>query len=156
MGLDASVRCNCIKEGKAKPHPFPESLRFDETDEPYLDSSASLDEWKTHDRWFDQSCDHKGYALSVRLGNIAMVADVREKLRALGRPGRTFPILLAHVVQNGVHSGDYIPAEKSKGLLLEVEQLLSGDNLDDLQRHFMQQIKQLCKASVETGNPIVF
>jgi hypothetical protein len=156
MGLDASVRCNCVKEGKAKPHPFPKSLRFDETDEPYLDSSASLDEWKMHDRWFDQSCEHKGYVLSVRLGNIDMVADVREKLRALRRLGCTFPILLEHVVQNGVHSGDHIAANKSPQLLLEAEQVLSEESLDSLQRHFIEQVKQLCVASIETGNPIVF
>src|SRR6516164_10734090 len=30
MGLDASVRCNCIKEGRALAHPFPELLVFDE------------------------------------------------------------------------------------------------------------------------------
>jgi hypothetical protein len=30
MGLDASVRCNCIKEDKARPHPFPELLAFDD------------------------------------------------------------------------------------------------------------------------------
>jgi hypothetical protein len=156
MGLDASVRCNCIKQGKAKPHPFPEMLRFDEIEEPSLDSRASLDQLKMHDRWFDQSCNHRGYVLSVRLGNIAMVADVREKLRVLGRSGRTFPILLEHVVQNGIHSGDYIAADKSKALLVEAEQLLSEDSLDDLQRDFMQQIRLLCTASIETGNPIVF
>ena len=31
MALDAFVRCTCIREGKAKPHPFPDRLTFDES-----------------------------------------------------------------------------------------------------------------------------
>ena len=31
MALDGHVRCKCIREGRAKPHPFPDSLIFDET-----------------------------------------------------------------------------------------------------------------------------
>jgi hypothetical protein len=132
-------------------------LRFDETGEPFLDSRATADEWQIHDRWFDHSCEHKGYFLKMRLGNIALVAGVREKLGALDhQPSRTFPILLAQVVQNGTHSGDHIAAHKSPALLVEAEALLSEDSLDELQRHFMEQVKQPCVASIETGYPIVF
>jgi hypothetical protein len=157
MGLDASVRCNCIGDGKAKPHPFPDMLRFDETGEPYLDSCASLKQWQVHDRWFDESCEHRGYVLRIRLGNIALVTAVRENLLALNRQARgSFPILLEQVLQNGTHSGDHIDTDKSPALLLESEQILSEVSLERLQRRFMEQIKLLCLASIETGNPIVF
>lgn len=60
MGLDAWVYCNCIKEGKALPHPFPELLVFDETGEPTLQSEGeiSLELWLTHDKWYRNSCPH--------------------------------------------------------------------------------------------------
>ena len=34
MSLDAFVRCTCIRDGKAKPHPLPDRLTFDESGEP--------------------------------------------------------------------------------------------------------------------------
>jgi hypothetical protein len=43
MGLDASVHCNCVKEGKARPHPFPELWAFDETGGPILKGSGEID-----------------------------------------------------------------------------------------------------------------
>jgi hypothetical protein len=76
MGLDASVHCNCAKEGKAPPHPFPELLAFDETGEPFLKGHGDIDLklWLKHDRWCRDSCPHSGYLVEKRLGNIAAVA----------------------------------------------------------------------------------
>ena len=53
MGLDAWVHCNCIKERKASPHPFPELLAFDETGEPTLkgDGDINLKLLSRHDKW---------------------------------------------------------------------------------------------------------
>jgi hypothetical protein len=36
MGLDAFVRCTCVRDGKAKAHPFPPRLAGDVTGEPTL------------------------------------------------------------------------------------------------------------------------
>ena len=53
MGLNAWVCCNCIREGTALPHPFPELLVFDKTGEPTLksESEISLEQWLRHDEW---------------------------------------------------------------------------------------------------------
>ena len=80
MGLDAYLRCRCIQDGLAKPHPLPERLTLDETMEPVLTGDPSMDEWNAHDRWFAESCEHSGYLLSERLGDISMVAHLREFL----------------------------------------------------------------------------
>jgi hypothetical protein len=49
MALDGGVRCTCIRDGKAKPHPFPDRLTFDESGEPLLTGDPSDDEWEAHD-----------------------------------------------------------------------------------------------------------
>jgi hypothetical protein len=87
MGLDASVRCNCIKEGKALPHPFPELLTFDETGEPTLrkEGQISLDLWAAHDEWYRNSCSHSGHLVDRRLGNIGLMAHVRVFLQRNSR-----------------------------------------------------------------------
>ncbi|MGB6814370.1 MAG: hypothetical protein WBE23_15815 [Candidatus Sulfotelmatobacter sp.] len=51
MALDAFVRCTCIRDGKAKPHPFPDRLTFDERNEPMLTGDPTDDEWEAHDQW---------------------------------------------------------------------------------------------------------
>lgn len=158
MGLDAHVRCRCIQDGRAKPHPFPERLIVDETANPVLTGEPSDEESTVHDRWLAESCEHAGYLVSERLGNISMIAHLREFLRALqGDPGPRFPILLAKVVYDGTHSGDWISSEKAAGLLQEVNTILhSGDILADSEKEFFASMKRLCEASIETGNPIVF
>jgi hypothetical protein len=158
MGLDAHVRCSCIKDGRAKPHPFPDRLLFDETAEPYLRESPSLEDWKVHDRWFADSCEHHGYLISERLGNISMIAHIRESLRELeSRPGPRFPILLQEVAYNGIHTGDSIRYENAQGLLKEVEAVLRrADILEADEKEFFCKMKRLCEASIETHNPIVF
>ena len=55
MSLDAFVRCTCIREGKAKPHPFPDRLTFDESGEPTLTGDPSEEEWEAHDQWVGES-----------------------------------------------------------------------------------------------------
>jgi hypothetical protein len=158
MGLDAYVRCTCIRDGLAKPHPFPDSLILDEMAEPILTGDPSMDEWTAHDCWFAASCEHGGYLLSERLGNITMAAHLRDFLRGLqGKPGPQFPVLLKKVVYDGTHSGDCIPVKESPALLREVDLVLgSSDILTESERDFFRSMKRLCEASIATGNPIVF
>jgi hypothetical protein len=158
MGLDAYVRCTCVRDDKAKPHPFPDRLTFDETAEPVLTGDPSVKEWTAHDRWFAKSCEHGGYLVSERLGNISMVAHLQSFVRALqGRPEPRFPILLEKVLYNGTHSGDWISREQATDLLKEVDTVLhSGDILADSEKEFFSSMRRLCEASIETGNPIVF
>src|SRR5579863_590558 len=158
MALDGFVRCTCVRDGKAKPHPFPDLLIFDESGEPMLKGDPSDEEFEAHDRWMADSCEHQGFILSAFLGNITRVKNLRSFLRALqGKPGPRFPILLEKVLYNGTHTGDWIPIKKSQALLKEVETVLhSSDILSDSEKEFFNNMKQLCEASIQTGNPIMF
>ena len=158
MALDAFVRCTCIRDGKAKPHPLPDRLTFDEAGDPTLTGEPSDEEWDAHDKWLAESCEHEGYLLSMFLGNITRVKNLRIFLNALqGKPGPRFPILLEKVLYDGTHTGDWIAANKSKALLKEVETVLhSRDILADSEKEFFENMKALCEASIATGNPIMF
>jgi hypothetical protein len=158
MSLDAYVRCTCIRDGRAKPHPFPERLTVDEAGTPSLSGDPSDDDWETHDRWFAESCEHGGYLLSLPLGNISRIAHLRTFLCGLeGKPGPRFPLLLEKVIYNGTHTGDWLPRDESPALLKEVDTVLhSRDILGSSEKEFFENLKQLCEASIETGNPILF
>jgi len=155
MGLDAWVCCNCIKEGKAPPHPFPELLVFDETGEPGLASARqiSLDLWKAHDKWYRKSCPHSGRMIDKRLGNIALVAHVRGFLE--DNSPSDFPMLLERVVYSGVHTGDSVAARDAPQLMSETRRLQRLAN-DPLIIEFVNSVQELAEASMATGNPIVF
>jgi len=155
MGLDAWVCCNCIKEGLAPPHPFPDLLAFDETAEPILksESEISLDQWLKHDSWYRNSCAHSGRLIRKRLGNISLIRHLREVLQTLG--ATDFPVLWKRVVYDGTHGGDWIAAEDSKRLLEEVQRLSQITN-DSATRQFASDLAELAEASLATGNPIVF
>jgi hypothetical protein len=158
MALDAFVRCTCIREGKAKPHPFPDRLTFDESGEPMLSGDPTEEEWEAHDKWMGESCEHEGCLLAMFLGNITRVGNLRSFLRALqGNPGPKFPLLLEEVLYDGTHTGDWIPAKQSPALLKEVNTVLhSIDILSDSEKEFFNNMKELCGASIATGNPIMF
>jgi len=158
MSLDAFVRCTCIREGKAKPHPFPDRLTFDESGEPTLTGDPSEEEWEAHDQWVGESCEHEGYLLSMFLGNITRLGNLRTFLRGLqGSPGPRFPILLEKVLYDGTHTGDWISSKDAVKLLKEVNTVLhSSDILADSEKEFFTNMKLLCEASIATGNPIMF
>jgi hypothetical protein len=92
------------------------------------------------------------------LGNITRVGNLRSFLRALqGKPGPRFPILLEKVIYDGTHTGDSIPLNESPALLKEVEIVLhSSDILAESEKEFFGNMKELCEASIATGNPIMF
>jgi hypothetical protein len=153
MGLDARVRCNCIKEGSALPHPFPELLAFDETDEPTLKGDGDTDLRQKHDKWYRDSCPHSGYLVEKRLGNFAAVAYVRGFLE--NNSPHSFPLLLKRVVYSGTHSGDWVAASEVLQLLTETRRLQGLTN-DPLILQFTNDVVDLAEASIATGNPIVF
>jgi hypothetical protein len=158
MSLDGFVRCTCIRDGKAKPHPLPDRLTFDESGEPTLSGDPSEEEWEAHDKWLNESCEHEGFLLSLFLGNITRVGNLRSFLRHLqGTPGPRFPILLEKVLYDGTHTGDWLSSKVAAQLLQEVDTVLhSSDILADSEKEFFTNMKQLCEASIATGNPIVF
>jgi hypothetical protein len=155
MGLDASVHCNCIKEGKAPLHPFPELLAFDETGEPILkgDGDIDLKLWLTHDKWYRDSCQHSGYLVEKRLGNATAVAYVSGFLQ--DNSPNSFPLLLERVVYSGTHSGDWVAASEVPQLLTETRRLLGLTTVPVIIQ-FANDVIELAEASIATGNPIVF
>jgi hypothetical protein len=155
MGLDASVHCNCIKEGKAQPHPFPELSAFEETGEPILKGNGEIDLklWLKHDKWYRNSCSHAGYLVEKRLGNVATVAYIHEFLE--NHSPNNFPLLFERVVYSGTHSGDCIAASDAPQLLTETQKL-QGLTDDPLILRFTNDMVELAEASIATGNPIVF
>lgn len=163
MGLNAHVRCACLKAGKTNPFPFPGRLRVGRDGEPYLVDAGSetatqdLRQLLEFDRWNDDwGCEHHGFAARARIGDIAYVAHIRSWVSALQKDsGPAFPILLNRVVQNGVHCGDWISNEDSKLLVAEIKAIEPGI-LDELQREFVETMKRLCEASIANGNPILF
>jgi hypothetical protein len=158
MSLDAFVRCNCVRGGKAKPHPFADRLIFDERGEPSLSGDVSEKDWERHDRWLGESCEHNGFVVGESLGNITLANHLRDFLRGLqGDPAPRFPLLLKKVVYDGTHTGDWIGSKEAVRLLQEVDTVLhSSDILSEAEKGFFTSMKRLCEASIATGNPIVF
>jgi hypothetical protein len=155
MGLNAWVRCNCIKDGNTPPHPFPELLAFDQTGEPILkgDGDIDLKLWLKHDKWYRDSCPHSGSLVQKRLGNIAAIAYVREFLE--NNSSHSFPLLLERVVYSGTHCGDWVAASDVPQLLAETRRLQSLTD-DPVILQFTNDVVELAEASIATGNPIVF
>lgn len=158
MALDGFVRCTCIRDGKAKPHPQPDRFTWDEANSPSLKGDPTEEEWEAHDRWVQESCEHEGFLVSEFLGNIRRAQNLRDFLRGLqGKPGPRFSILLKKVIYNGTHTGDWIPVKESPALLKEVNTVLaSRDILTESEKDFFDAMKRLCEASIATKNPIMF
>jgi hypothetical protein len=156
MSLDAYVRCTCIRDGKVKPHPFPDCFTWDESGAPSLSGDPTEEEWEAHDQWRQQSCEHEGCLVSEPLGNITPVPHGREFLRGLqGNPGPKFPLLLKKFVY-GTHTGNLLPLEHSPALRREVDLVLgSSDILTEGEKEFFHSMKRLCEASIATGNSVV-
>src|SRR5215469_11744773 len=158
MGLDAHVRCRCIQDGLAKPHPFQSKLILDETLEPVLGQEASEEQWAMLNRWFADSCEHNGYLSCERLGNISLIKHIRELVRYLqSNPGPRFPILLESVIYDGTHCGDCLSSSQARELLEEVNVVLqSSDILSELEETFSRACADCARQASKTGNPIVF
>jgi hypothetical protein len=130
MSLDPFVRCSCIRDGRAKAHPFPEGFTWDEAGSPSLSGDPTEEEGEAHDRWVQESREHEGYLVSESLGSITRAKNVREFLRGLqGEPGPKFPILLKKVVYDGTHTGDWLPVKESLALLREVDLVLGSSDI---------------------------
>jgi class 3 adenylate cyclase len=149
VGLDAHVRCNCVRDGLTPPPPFPALLAYDENNEPYLKEEGTVE----HDRWLEESCPHHGTLIDKHIGNIALVAFLRDEVEKIGKS--TFPIVLGRVLYSGTHCEDAIPAGDVAALSRELKSL-EGHQLTRELGEFVADTKELCEASLATGNPIVF
>jgi len=71
--------------------------------------------------WEDFKCEHEHRMLMFKqLGNISMIGLIRTELEA--QPSR-FPTLLAKVVYNGTHGGDWLPVDDFPALESELAAL---------------------------------
>lgn len=92
-------------------------------------------------------------AADKHLGNLAMIADLRATLRPMlgGLP------MLSQVLWSGVHGGDQIQSADAATLEVEVETLLQLEiSQDATVKHFLDNLFELARASIEHKNPIVF
>jgi hypothetical protein len=158
MNLNGFLRCTGIRDGKAKPHPFSDRLIFDESGEPKPTGDPSGEAWAAREQWTGGLCEHEGYLLSLFLGDITRVGNLRSFLRHLrGTPGPRFPILLEKVLYDGTHTGDWISSKIAEKLLKEVDTVLhSSDILADFEKEFFNNLKLLCEAIGATGSPVMF
>ena len=92
MGLDASVMCNCYRQGEATPCPFPEHFSVDADGFPALNLlyEYNEDKFDAFDTWLATCCDHPNmdYA-AVFVGELERVSIIFSGART-GRLG-TFP-----------------------------------------------------------------
>lgn len=161
MGLDAHVYCRCISDRIARQHPFPELLVFSSVEGAYLCGPATERHHEVHDKWFDNSCAHHGYAARERLGNIAGVALIKETLEcAEDRTALRFPLFLRKVVYDGTHTGDHIELGDIPALIKEIEAsrlIVFGDkNHKEIFEEFMTKMDRLSQACLNTNHPLVF
>jgi hypothetical protein len=91
------------------------------------------------------------------LGNITLIGFLRSLLAV--EPGR-FPILLAKVLYNGVHSGDFLSSADVDLVSIEIDRLKEVHAVQDSDepfiRNFERQMRELIQAAQRVGKPIAF
>jgi len=169
MGLDAYVYCDCIEKGRLHTsHPVSERLYINEAGEPEIRVDDLPNRFGalevTHWNWvMDSPCEHHQCVLLHHyLGNISLVASLRDSVTRLSGEDTNFPILRRKVIHNGIHSGDWLPREEVESLALELRELegLDWSHLDKedagFLRVFLEQVEELIAASRSVNKPIVF
>ncbi len=121
MGLDAYVPCNCYKDGKTKPPPFPEDYIFfeEETGMPELAQPYSEDDekWNTFMDWRLTACEHED--MEIASERIANWGGLRYFQQALDRVGwEHFPTLRDEIPD---YNGGFTPPQASAKALEELK-----------------------------------
>jgi hypothetical protein len=126
MGLDASVMCNCYKQGKAKPCPFPDHFIIDDEgypvlDLPYDDNEHMFDDFET---WLATCCDHPHMDYAAVF--VANWKGYRSFLNALEQVGwHHFPVLHAELPEG--NQGITLP-DAARSALAEIARFRSESN----------------------------
>lgn len=159
MGLDAGVYCNCFERGMLLTPPPPGCNLSVGPDGGLLPGSDDLEVEMAFDRWrMTAACEHEdGYLAWHHLGNIALVALLREEL---GQWPERFPMILSRVIYNGIHGGDMLTVTEVAQMFPEVEALAGVHSRtrdrEQFLREFEAQMKELVATSMTVGKPIVF
>lgn len=119
MGLDATVMCNCFRDGKTTPLPFPrEWLEVD--DEGYLNLKKEhdcSDNWDKQCEWEESCCEHENMDLVCEhISNWTGYRQFQEALSELG--WRHFPVLKEQLPEA---NGGLTPAKASAQALQELD-----------------------------------
>ena len=160
MGLDAVVYCDCYEKGMVrKPPPQPELIYVDTNGQVCIKWDAPGADENAFSDWLKDACDHgpRGELASRRLGNIALIGFINSLLK---NSDQRFPLLLAKVVYDGTHCGDFIAFADVERLRIEVEGL-SGVHLRDpaeeeILREFQQDMSDLVAGATKVRKPIAF
>lgn len=159
MGLDAHVFCDCYERGRLLSAPPPGCNLSVGEDGGLLCDSYDPDVQIAFDRWLrSKACQHEnGYLVAHRIGNIDLVASLREELE---RRPELFQLTLSRVLYNGIHSGDLISATEVSQLVPEVKALAGircgNPDMECFVRGFEAQMRELLDAALRVGKPIVF
>lgn len=119
MGLDASVMCNCFRDGKTKPPTFPrEWLELDV--EGYINLMAEHDSdenWARLYEWERSCCEHEGMDFVTEW--ISNWTGYRQFQEALGKVGwQNFPVLKEQLPNA---NGGLTPSTASAQALVELD-----------------------------------
>lgn len=123
MGLDASVMCNCFRDRKTTPPPFPRDwLEIDREGYLNLKQEHDSDEnWANHYEWEQSCCEHEGMALANE--RISNWAGYRQFQAALGEVGwQHFPVLEDELPSS---NGGLTSSAASARALLELDLFMS-------------------------------
>jgi hypothetical protein len=159
MGLDATVYCNCFETGRLKePPPCRTSVSVSadgslccQSEDP--NTLLGFDQWLIHD-----ACEHvKGVFLSHHIGNLAHVGLLRSEME---RQDQLFPVVLAKILYNGSHAGDYLTLEDVRSIQDELVHLAtfvcSSQKNQEAVDCFRQQMKELAESALHVAKPISF
>ena len=160
MGLHAVVYCDCFERGKVRElPPQPELVYVEPSGQVSFKWDApNADQHRFYD-WLAKACDHgpMGELVFHRLGNISLIAFLRE---ILSKTPERFPVLLAKVLYDGTHGGDYLGLEEVSAVAAEVAALRAvGDTQphnEALIRGFERQMSELVEAAQRLAKPIAF
>jgi hypothetical protein len=127
MGLDAAVMCNCFRDGKTKPPPFPrEWLEVD--GEGYLNLKQEHDHrenWYKVDEWQQTCCEHEDMEFAAE--HIGNWTGYRQFQTALGLVGwQHFPVLKAQLPNA---NGGLMPAAACAQALLELDHFTAAGEI---------------------------
>jgi hypothetical protein len=160
MSLDATVYCDCYEKGRVRrPPPQPELVYVDENGQVTLKWDAPGADQFAFYGWLKEACEHgpMGEMVSHRIGNIARVGFLRS---TLSENPKEYPLLLARVVYNGIHSGDTLSSADVESLRPELERLREVHGKDAVEeemiREFELQMQELTDAVLRLNKPIVF
>lgn len=119
MGLDASVMCNCYKQGKTSPCPFPENFQIDAEGFPALNLpyESHQSESDTFDQWLATCCEHAYMEhTALYISNWKGYRSFKEALEQVG--WSHFPTLRRYLPEN---NQGLVPAEASASALKELD-----------------------------------